>query len=158
MATERLGLGATFSTTYHEPFYVARLFQTLDLMTKGRAAWNVVTSVNDNEARNMGRDKVIAHDDRYDRADDFMEAALGLWDSWGDDAIILDKANSVFAKPGSVRRLDHEGEFYKTRGRLLSHDPCKDARWLFRRGLVGAGKSLRRVGGNCCSRPSRHLI
>ncbi|HCE75246.1 MAG TPA: LLM class flavin-dependent oxidoreductase, partial [Dehalococcoidia bacterium] len=69
--TTHLGLGATYSTTYFEPFHVARLFQTLDLMTKGRAAWNVVTSVNDNEARNMGRDAHTEHDTRYDRADEF---------------------------------------------------------------------------------------
>lgn len=116
MATEKMGLGATYSTTYHKPFHVARLFQTLDLMMGGRAAWNVVTSINDNEARNMGLDRVIDHDDRYDRADDFLTAVLGLWDSWDDDAIVLDKENGVFAKPGSVRRLDHVGPYHKTRG------------------------------------------
>jgi FMN-dependent oxidoreductase (nitrilotriacetate monooxygenase family) len=142
MATERLGLGATFSTTYHEPFYVARLFQTLDLMTKGRAAWNVVTSVNDNEARNMGRDKVIAHDGRYDRADNFMEAALGLWDSWDDDAIILDKANSVFAKPGSVRRLDHQGEFYKTRGPFTVPRSVQGRPVVIQAGASGRGQKF----------------
>src|SRR4030088_2766039 len=68
-ATDRLGLGATYSTSYYEPFHVARLFATLDLMTEGRAGWNVVTSLNDGEARNMGREEVIAHDERYDRAD-----------------------------------------------------------------------------------------
>ena len=82
-ATRHLGLGATYSTTYYEPFHVARVFQTIDLMTEGRAAWNVVTSVNDNEARNMGRgESVIEHDTRYDRADEFMEIVLGHWDSW----------------------------------------------------------------------------
>ena len=77
--TNKLGLGATYSTTYYEPFHVARLFQTLDLMTKGRAAWNVVTSVNDNEANNMGRETHTDHDLRYDRADEFMEVVLGHW-------------------------------------------------------------------------------
>ena len=91
MATERLGLGATYSTSYYEPFHVARLFATLDLMTQGRAAWNVVTSLNDGEAQNMGRDEVIAHDERYDRADEFMQVVLGHWDTWEDDAIVQDK-------------------------------------------------------------------
>ena len=81
MATERLGLGATYSTSYYEPFHVARLFATLDLMTNGRAAWNVVTSLNDGEAQNMGCEQVIEHDLRYDRADEFMEVVLGHWDS-----------------------------------------------------------------------------
>ena len=88
MATERLGLGATYSTSYYEPFHVARLFATLDLMTEGRAAWNVVTSLNDGEAQNMGREEVIEHDLRYDRADEFMQVVLGHWDSWEDDAIV----------------------------------------------------------------------
>lgn len=114
--TERLGLGATYSTTYYEPFHVARVFQTVDLMTRGRAAWNVVTSVNDNEAKNMGRDGVIAHDTRYDRADEFMEVVLGHWDSWDDDAIVADKTNNVYARPDKVRRLDYEGEFMRSRG------------------------------------------
>ena len=97
--TKHLGLGATYSTTYYEPFHVARLFQTLDLMTKGRAAWNVVTSVNDNEARNMGRESHTDHDLRYDRADEFVEAVLGHWDSWDDDAIVVDKENNLYVHP-----------------------------------------------------------
>ena len=100
MATERLGLGATYSTSYYEPFHVARVFATLDLMTEGRAAWNVVTSLNDGEAQNMGRDEVIEHDLRYDRADEFMEVVLGHWDTWEDDAIVQDKATGLFAHPG----------------------------------------------------------
>ncbi|MGH7073231.1 MAG: LLM class flavin-dependent oxidoreductase [Stellaceae bacterium] len=114
--TSRLGLGATCSTTYYEPFHVARLFQTVDLMTHGRAAWNVVTSVNDGEALNMGRSEPIAHDLRYDRADEFMEIVLGHWDSWDDDALILDKKRGRFADPEKVRRLDYEGKHYHSRG------------------------------------------
>ncbi len=115
-ATERLGLGATCSATYYEPFHVARLFQTIDLMTKGRAAWNVVTSLNDGEALNMGRGAVMEHDLRYDRADEFMEVVLGHWDSWDDDAICVDKATGRFADPAKVRRLDHAGEYFRSRG------------------------------------------
>lgn len=115
-ASERLGLGATYSTTYYEPFHVARVFQTVDLMSKGRAAWNVVTSVNDNEALNMGRDGAMDHDTRYDRADEFMEVVLGHWDSWDDDAIVADKANNVYAHPDKVRRIDYKGKFLSSRG------------------------------------------
>ena len=100
MATERLGLGATYSTSYYEPFHVARVFATLDLMTGGRAAWNVVTSLNDGEAQNMGRDEAVAHDLRYDRADEFMEIVLGHWDAWEDDAIVQDKAKRTVCQTG----------------------------------------------------------
>ena len=81
-ATKHLGLGATCSTTYYEPYHVARTFSTIDMMTAGRAAWNVVTSVNDGEAMNMGLDAAMEHDLRYDRADEFMEVVQGHWDSW----------------------------------------------------------------------------
>src|SRR3984885_13378774 len=91
MATEKLGLGATSSTTYYEPFHVARVFQTLDLMTSGRAAWNVVTSMNDGEAHNMGALAHGEHDARYDRADEFLEVVHGHWDAWDDDAVVVDK-------------------------------------------------------------------
>jgi alkanesulfonate monooxygenase SsuD/methylene tetrahydromethanopterin reductase-like flavin-dependent oxidoreductase (luciferase family) len=85
-------------------------------MTKGRAAWNVVTSLNDGEAQNMGCEEVIEHDLRYDRADEFMRVVFGHWDSWEDDAIIQDKATGLFAITEKVHRLDHEGRFYRSRG------------------------------------------
>jgi FMN-dependent oxidoreductase (nitrilotriacetate monooxygenase family) len=116
MATSSLGLGATCSTTYYEPFHVARLFATVDLMTEGRAAWNVVTSLNDGEALNMGRDGVMEHDLRYDRADEFMEVVLGHWDTWEDDALIVDKSSGRFADGSKVHRLDHAGEYFRSRG------------------------------------------
>jgi FMN-dependent oxidoreductase (nitrilotriacetate monooxygenase family) len=116
MATKRLGLGATCSTTYYEPFHVARTFATLDLMTGGRAAWNVVTSMNDGEALNMGKDAHQEHDPRYERADEFMEVVMGHWNSWDDDAIVADRQTGLFAHPDKVRRLDHVGEWFKSRG------------------------------------------
>jgi FMN-dependent oxidoreductase (nitrilotriacetate monooxygenase family) len=116
MATTRLGLGSTYSTTYYEPFHVARMFATLDLMTKGRAAWNVVTSLNSTEARNMGREDVEEHDARYDQADEFMEVVHGHWDTWADDALIVDKKTGRFADPAKVKRLDFKGEHFSSRG------------------------------------------
>ena len=85
-------------------------------MSEGRAAWNVVTSLNDGEAQNMGLDTVVEHDLRYDRADEFMEVVLGHWDSWEDDAIVQDKSTGRFADAAKVHRLDHDGEFFKSRG------------------------------------------
>ncbi|MFB6414896.1 MULTISPECIES: LLM class flavin-dependent oxidoreductase [Bradyrhizobium] len=116
MVTEKLGLGATCSTTYYEPFDVARRFATLDLMSGGRAGWNVVTSLNDGEALNMGRDSHPEHDSRYDRADEFMDVVLGHWDTWEDGALIMDKQSGRFADPTKVKRLDHKGPAFKSRG------------------------------------------
>ena len=116
LVTDKLGLGATCSTTYYEPFDVARRFATLDLMSGGRAGWNVVTSLNDGEALNMGRDSHPEHDSRYDKADEFMEVVLGHWDTWEDGALIMDKTSGRFADPTKVKRLDHKGAAFKSRG------------------------------------------
>ncbi len=157
MATEKLGLGSTYSTTYHQPFHVARLFQTLDLMMGGRAAWNVVTSVNDNEARNMGLEKVIEHDNRYDRADDFMDAVLGLWDSWDDDAIVLDKDKGVFAKPGSVRRIDHVGPYHRTRGPFTVPRSPQGRPVIMQAGASGRGQKFAAQWGELLFTAPPHL-
>jgi len=140
MATERLGLGATYSTTYYEPFHVARLFQTLDLMTKGRTAWNVVTSLNDGEAQNMGRDEALDHDLRYDRADEFMEVVLGHWDAWEDDAIVQDKASGLFAQPDKVHRLDYTGRFFRSRGPFTVPRSTQGHPVIIQAGSSGRGK------------------
>ena len=95
---------------------MARTFATLDHLSGGRAAWNVVTSVNDGEAHNMGKAQHLEHDHRYDRADEFMEVVLGHWDSWEDGSLIIDKKSGRFADPTKVKRLDHAGKFLKSRG------------------------------------------
>ena len=116
LAAKRLGLGATYSTTYYSPFHVARLFASLDHFTHGRIAWNVVTSLNDSEAQNFGMAEHLEHGDRYDAADEFMEAACGLWDSWEDGAVLLDKGTGRFADPQKVHRIDYSGEWFQVRG------------------------------------------
>jgi len=116
LVTRRIGLGATYSTTYYEPFHVARIFATLDLLTEGRAAWNVVTSLNDSEARNFGRTEHLEHSARYDRADEFLEVVLGHWSTWEEGAIIGDKITGRFADASKVHRLDHSGKWFKSRG------------------------------------------
>jgi FMN-dependent oxidoreductase (nitrilotriacetate monooxygenase family) len=142
MATERLGLGATYSTSYYEPFHVARLFATLDLMTGGRAAWNVVTSLNDGEAQNMGRDEAIDHDLRYDRADEFMEIVLGHWDAWEDDAIVQDKASGRFAAPEKVHRLDYVGRYLRSRGPFTVPRSAQGHPVIIQAGSSGRGKAF----------------
>jgi FMN-dependent oxidoreductase (nitrilotriacetate monooxygenase family) len=114
--TRYLGLGSTASTTYYEPFDVARRFQTADLILGGRVAWNVVTSVNDAEAHNMGRELHMEHDLRYDRADEFMEIVLNCWDGWEDDALVVDKQSGLFADPDKVHRLEYKGKFLNSSG------------------------------------------
>ncbi|HET6607891.1 MAG TPA: LLM class flavin-dependent oxidoreductase [Rhodopila sp.] len=114
--TQHLGLGSTASTTYYEPFDVARRFQTVDHMLGGRAAWNVVTSVNDAEAQNMGRVEHMEHDARYDRADEFMEIVHSCWDGWEDGALVVDKTTGLFADPDKVHRLEYKGRYLQSSG------------------------------------------
>lgn len=116
MATSRLGLGTTYSTTYFEPFHVARVFATMDLMLKGRMGWNIVTSLNSAEAANFGHEEHMEHDARYDRADEFMDVVLGHWNTWEDDALILDKENNRFADPAKIHQLNHVGRYFRSRG------------------------------------------
>ncbi len=142
LATTRLGLGATYSTTYYEPYHVARVFATLDLMTRGRCAWNVVTSLNNSEALNFGREEHLEHDLRYDRADEFMQVVMGHWGSWEDDALIVDKESDRFADPAKVRRLDHRGKWFKSRGPFTVPRSAQGHPVLLQAGQSGRGKTF----------------
>ena len=117
-ATSRIGVGATYSTTYYQPYHVARTFATLDHLSGGRAAWNVVTSVNDSEAQNFGLSAAMDHDRRYDKADEFLQTVAALWDSWDDGALIMDKEAGEFADPAKVHEINHKGEWFSVRGPL----------------------------------------
>lgn len=116
--TQHIGLGATRSTTYYHPYQVARTFATLDHLTAGRAAWNVVTSVHDGEAQNFGLSEHLEHDRRYDRADEFLELTLKLWQSWQPDALRFDQQSGILADPSRVAYVDHQGEWFQSRGPL----------------------------------------
>ena len=140
LATRYLGIGGTYSTTYHEPFHVARVFSTLDHMINGRVAWNIVTSFNDSEAKNFGLASHLEHDLRYDRADEFMEAVMGHWDSWADDAIEFDRGSRRFADPAKVRRLDHEGSWFKSRGPFTVPRTPQGRPVLIQAGQSGRGR------------------
>ena len=141
-ATDRIGLGATYSTTYYSPFHVARTFATLDHLSGGRAAWNIVTSVNDSEAQNYGCKEHLDHDARYDRADEFLEAATGLWDTWEDDALVLDRASGIFADPDKVHELDYEGEWFSARGPLTVPRSPQGRPVLLQAGSSGRGRDF----------------
>jgi FMN-dependent oxidoreductase (nitrilotriacetate monooxygenase family) len=116
--TTRLGLGATLSTTFQPPYYLARTLASLDLLSKGRIAWNVVTSATELEARNFGLDGLPPKDERYDRADDVMQACCALWDCWQDDALVLDREKGIFADASKVKYADYQGPYVRTRGPL----------------------------------------
>ncbi|MDB5375304.1 MAG: class flavin-dependent oxidoreductase [Belnapia sp.] len=116
--TRHLGLGATLSTTFMSPYYLARTMASLDMVTKGRAAWNVVTSATNLEARNFGMDGIPPKDQRYDRGDEVLEACTALWDSWDPDAFVLDREKGVFIDPTKVRYTNYEGQWVRTRGPL----------------------------------------
>jgi len=117
-ATERLGLIATGSTTYEEPFHVARRFASLDHISGGRAAWNVVTTSNPDAAANFGREEHLEHAARYRRAREFVEVVKGLWDSWADDAFIRDQESGLFFDTAKLHVLNHKGEHFSVRGPL----------------------------------------
>lgn len=140
--TSRIGLGGTLSTSYFEPFHIARQFSTLDHMTAGRAAWNVVTSLNDSEAMNMGAGESIAHDLRYDRSDEFMDVVLGHWNAWDKDALILDKASGRFADPDKVSRLEHSGKYFKSRGPFTVPQTPQNHPVVIQAGQSGRGREF----------------
>ncbi|WP_407152227.1 LLM class flavin-dependent oxidoreductase [Bradyrhizobium sp. ORS 86] len=142
LATERLGIGVTYSTTYYEPFHVARVFATMDLLLNGRAAWNVVTSLNDSEAANFGASQHLSHDLRYDRADEFMEVVLGHWNSWEDGALRFDREAGLFADPAKVHRLDHQGQFFRSRGPFTVPRSPQGHPVIIQAGQSGRGKTF----------------
>jgi FMN-dependent oxidoreductase (nitrilotriacetate monooxygenase family) len=114
--TTRIGLGATVSTSFSEPFNVARIFGSIDHLSGGRAAWNVVTSSNPKAALNFNLDEHLDHELRYARAEEFVDVVRGLWDCWEDGAIVADKATGRFIDAAKVRPLDHKGRFFKVKG------------------------------------------
>lgn len=116
--TGRIGFVATASTSYNEPYHIARKFASLDHISGGRAGWNLVTSANDHEARNFGRDEHFAHDERYERAEEFADVVLGLWDTWEEGALLRDKESGVFFDPLRQHVLNHKGRHFKVRGPL----------------------------------------
>ena len=140
--TSHIGLGATYSTSYYAPFHVARTFATLDHLSRGRAAWNVVTSVNDSEAQNFGVDAHLGHDERYDRADEFLDVVSGLWDTWEDDAILHDRGAGIYADPAKVHELHHRGQYFSSRGPLTVPRTPQGRPVIMQAGSSGRGRDF----------------
>ena len=118
VVTERIGLISTVTTSYNEPYHVARKFASLDHLSGGRAGWNLVTSDAAAEAGNFGRDEHIGHAERYSRAREFHQVVTGLWDSWSADAFVRDKASGQYYDPAGRHELNHVGEHFKVKGPL----------------------------------------
>jgi FMN-dependent oxidoreductase (nitrilotriacetate monooxygenase family) len=116
--TKNLCFGLTANTTYMEPFYLARLFATLDDLTQGRIGWNVVAGFSKSEAANFGRSDVLTHTERYERANEYMDLCYKLWNSWDPDAVVRDRQTGVFADPSKVHRVNHVGKYFRCQGPL----------------------------------------
>jgi FMN-dependent oxidoreductase (nitrilotriacetate monooxygenase family) len=117
-ATKNIGIVATISTSFYHPFMAARLFSTLDHVTNGRVGMNLVTSSNKSAMQNYGLKDLIPHDERYARADEWVDVVKALWDSWDEDAVLMDEVNGVFADHTKVHTVDFEGKYYRSRGPL----------------------------------------
>ena len=141
-ATERIGLVATLSTTYSEPFTVARQFASLDHLSRGRAGWNVVTSPLEGSAGNFSRREHPEHDERYRIADEYLEVVKGLWDSWEDDAFVRDRASGRFFDPAKLHTLEHHGKYYSVQGPLNVGRSPQGRPIVFQAGASDAGKRL----------------
>ncbi len=118
--TRRIGLGLTYSSTFNHPYQVARMLATLDHVSAGRAAWNVVASTSTLEARNFGLEEMPGRAQRYDRADEVLEACCALWDSWDEGALVVDKAAGLFADPARLHYADYAGRWVRSRGPLTT--------------------------------------
>jgi alkanesulfonate monooxygenase len=140
--TERMGFIASASTTYNEPYHVARKFASLDHISEGRVGWNVVTSWSEQEAYNFGRDSHMAHDLRYRRAEEFVDVVFGLWDSFEDDAFIRDKEGGRYFDPAKLHTLDHKGESFSVKGPLNVARPLQGYPVIAQAGSSGPGQDL----------------
>ena len=140
--TEHIGLVATATTTYLEPFHVARMFASLDQLSGGRSGWNLVTSSAAAEALNFSKPAHAAHDDRYERATEFTEVMLGLWDTFEDDAFVLDKQSGLFFDPDKLHLLNHKGRHFQVRGPLMMRRSPQGHPVIVHAGQSEAGRTL----------------
>ncbi|WP_398501444.1 LLM class flavin-dependent oxidoreductase [Variovorax sp.] len=140
--TQHLGLIATASTTFDEPFHIARRFASLDHLSGGRAGWNIVTTSNPDAALNFGREDHMEHDARYDRAREFYDVVTGLWDSWADDAFVRDVDSGRFFDPAKLHVLDHKDEHLSVRGPLHIARPVQGWPVIVQAGASEAGRQL----------------
>ncbi|HWX47312.1 MAG TPA: LLM class flavin-dependent oxidoreductase [Roseomonas sp.] len=140
--TERVGLIATASTTFNEPYHIARKFASLDHLSNGRAGWNIVTTSNPDAALNFGLEEHVEHGERYRRGREFFDVVTGLWDSWADDAFLRDQEQGLFFDPAKLHVLNHKGEHFKVRGPLNVARPVQGWPVIVQAGASEAGRQL----------------
>src|SRR5699024_8664805 len=139
--TEHIGFAPTYSATYTEPYKLARDFSTLDHLTKGRVAWNIVTSYLKSEAVNLGLDDQIEHDKRYERADEYMDVVYKLWEhSWEEDAVEANRETGVYTNPDKVHPINHKGDYFSVPGSHLVEPSPQRTPVLFQAGASEKGK------------------
>ncbi|MFN6563481.1 MAG: LLM class flavin-dependent oxidoreductase [Nostoc sp. ChiSLP01] len=142
VVTEHIGLVATASTTYDEPFHLARKFASLDYLSGGRAGWNVVTSSAEAAAKNFSQEEHLEHALRYERAREFLEVTSKLWDSWEDDAFLRDKESGIYFDPDKLHIPNHKGEYFSVRGPLNVARPIQGYPVIVQAGSSEAGQDL----------------
>ncbi|WP_408590878.1 LLM class flavin-dependent oxidoreductase [Novosphingobium sp.] len=140
--TEHIGLVATSTVSYNEPFNLARQFASLDHISGGRAGWNVVTSWLEGSAANYGKEEHLAHDVRYRLAEEYLDVVKGLWDSWEDDALVRDKETGQFLDPDKLHELNHKGEFLKVKGPLNISRSAQGQPVIFQAGSSEDGRNF----------------
>lgn len=160
-ATTHLSFGVTCSVSYEHPFSLARRFSTLDHLTGGRIGWNIVTSALDSAARNFGRPQQLDHEERYDRAEEYLEVCYKLWEgSWADDAVRRDKASGIYTDPGRVRPIHHRGRYFDVDGPHLSEPSPQRTPVLYQAGASRRGRSFAARHAECIfvGAPSRPAL
>lgn len=140
-ATSRIGLATTMAVSHQHPYYTARLFATLDHLTRGRIGWNVVTYANPHETT-KGYPEPQDHDQRYDRAEEFLDVCYQLWQSWDDEALVMDHEAGIFADPSKIHRLDHDGVFFRSRGPLHVTPSPQRRPVIIQAGASGRGRDF----------------
>ncbi|KAL2208085.1 alkanesulfonate monooxygenase [Sarocladium strictum] len=142
VVTEKIGLAATASTTYDEAYHIARRFASLDHLSNGRAAWNIVTTGNPESSKNFGKDEHMQHGDRYKRAREFYDVVTGLWDSFADDAFIRDQESGVYVDPKKIHTLNHKGDELQVKGPLNIARPVQGWPVIVQAGQSEPGRQL----------------
>jgi FMN-dependent oxidoreductase (nitrilotriacetate monooxygenase family) len=149
-STRHLGFGVTANLSYEAPYLFARRMSTLDHLSRGRIGWNIVTGYLDSAARAMGMAGQVAHDRRYDQADEYLQVLYKLWEgSWSDDAVVVDRPRRVYARPDRVRPVRHEGEFYRVDGYHLSEPSPQRTPVLFQAGASARGSRFAGEHAEC---------
>ncbi|NGZ87293.1 LLM class flavin-dependent oxidoreductase [Duganella aceris] len=159
--TTHLGFGVTCALTYEHPYTFARRISTLDHLTRGRIGWNIVTGYLDSAARNLGLDRQLSHDERYDLADEYMEVVYKLWEqSWEDDAVVNDKERGIYADPAKVHPINHEGRYYKVPGFHLCEPSPQRTPVLYQAGTSPRGTAFAARHAECTfvSGPSKKVV